>query len=240
MTVVSVYCMVQALILTFRRPCKWPVDAWRSAERRWRECASEHLQDRFPCNPSTSGRDHGLASAPDINNTSSNVEPSVLLHYELRPAVFSPSLSLSFLLICLLSFLSRLFVFYPPICEDETSSYRLEMFWRTFSRAAWSPWYWIRLTTFQWDSGLAVWVWNAAAFHIPSALWHACAWTHDTVSKKSSIASWFLIFLTPYTRYIRRLLLESMPKGQTVLSFHVFREQSISIPYQMADFGHVH
>lgn len=67
----------------------------------------------FLYNPSTSGPDHGLASTPDINNTSSNVDPSVLLRCELRPAV-SLSPSLSFLSICLLSFLSRLFLFYPP------------------------------------------------------------------------------------------------------------------------------
>lgn len=137
-----------------------------------------------PCNPSTSGRDHGLASAPDINNTSSNVEPSVLLHYELRPAVFSPSLSVISLDLPFVIFISVVRVLSPRICEDETSSYRLEMFWRTFSRAAWSQWYWIRLTTFQWDSGLAVWVWKAAAFHIPSALWHACAWTRTQFPRK--------------------------------------------------------
>lgn len=111
MTVVSVHWMVQALILTFRRPCEWPVGAWRSAEHRWCGCASEHLQARFPCNPSTSGRDHGLASAPDINNTSSNEEPSVPLRSELRPAVFLSVISLDLPFVI---FISVLRVLSPP------------------------------------------------------------------------------------------------------------------------------
>ncbi len=77
---------------------------------------------------------------------------------------------------------------------------------------------------------------TGAVFYIPSALWHACV---DAVSKKSSIAWWFLVFFIFYDGS-HSLLLESLSEAQTVLSFHVFRERCISLWYQMADSEHVH
>lgn len=83
--------------------------------------------------------------------------------------------------------------FNPLPSVGETLSSWLEMFWRTFSWATWSQWYWIRPSSFQWDFWSEIWGWSGVLYSISSL-----ARLRGRSFKKSSIAWWFLVFFIFY------------------------------------------